>query len=124
MNRNQTDETMEKEKSGPAGPMKEMTLDELKKGLEVHFETPESRGERNRRLDHFAGQAEFIVMFENLQLDSACCGDRAALAVGPGFTYETLDQVAKGVIGDVPSRFKYPVAFVDCRNIKPESDGF
>ena len=59
---------------------------------------------------------EAIVCFENLQMDSSCFGDRAALVVGPSNTYTLAKILEPGArLGDVPSRFQYPVAYVDYR---------
>lgn len=52
-----------------------------------------------------------IVCFENLALDSSHCGERTALIYGDGCTYWTLPGVLCGRLGDVPSRFQYPVKY-------------
>jgi hypothetical protein len=51
-----------------------------------------------------------MVCYENLDFNSSEFGARAALVVGPS---NTLKEVPDGhtPIGDVPSRFKYPVGF-------------
>lgn len=51
-----------------------------------------------------------LVLFENLDFCSSNFGQRTALIVGPGCTY-TLEQAAGNRLGDVPSRFQYPVAY-------------
>lgn len=55
-------------------------------------------------------QVEHIVVYECLQMDSSSFGARTALVVGPTWTYRTLAEAAAGRLGDVPSRFQYPVA--------------
>ena len=59
---------------------------------------------------------EGIVCFETLDLGLVCRNGpgRTALVVGPSNTF-TLEQAAVGHLGDVPSRFKYPTAYVDYR---------
>jgi hypothetical protein len=52
-----------------------------------------------------------LVCMEVLQMDSSQCGHRTALAVGPGRTFKVSDLSTAGFrLGDVPSRFAYPVA--------------
>ena len=52
-----------------------------------------------------------VVCFEVLQMDSSKFGHRQALIVGPGCTYKVSDIEGAGFrLGDVPSRFAYPVA--------------
>lgn len=59
---------------------------------------------------------EALVCFENLQMDSSLFGLRSALVVGPSNTYNLEDIVKSGArLGDVPSRFMYPVSYVDYR---------
>jgi hypothetical protein len=66
--------------------------------------------------------AEAIVCCENLQMDSSRCGDRSALVVGPSNSW-TLDFLMDPAnwfrLGDMPSQFQYPVAFVDYRKPEP-----
>lgn len=49
-----------------------------------------------------------VVMFENMQMDSSLCGQRHFMIYGPGCTYK---DVPTGHLGDVPSRFAWPVAY-------------
>lgn len=59
---------------------------------------------------------EAIVCFENQQMDSSQFGNRAALVVGPSNSRTLADCLKEGArLGDVPSRFQYPVAYVDYR---------
>lgn len=59
---------------------------------------------------------EAIVCFENLDLSSSNLGARTALVVGPSNTYKLEDIIKPGArLGDVPSRFQYPVSYVDYR---------
>jgi hypothetical protein len=55
--------------------------------------------------------ARGLVCFENLQTDSSQFGHRTAVAYGPGMTYDTLITLLVGRLGDVPSRFQYPVKY-------------
>jgi hypothetical protein len=59
-----------------------------------------------------------VVCFENLQMDSSHFGERSGLVFGPGCTYKLLADVLAGRLGDVPSRFKYPVSYW----LKPNSN--
>lgn len=60
---------------------------------------------------------EGIVCFENLQLDSSHFGDRAALVMGPSNSWPLARIEEDGFrLSDLPSNFKYPVAYVDYRN--------
>jgi len=52
-----------------------------------------------------------MVCYENLAFDSSQFGERAMLVIGPSNTIRTLEDVKNTPIGDVPSRFKYPVSF-------------
>jgi len=52
-----------------------------------------------------------VVCFRNLAMDSSHYGEQAALVFGAGNTYKTLEECLMGRLGDVPSRFKYPVSF-------------
>lgn len=65
---------------------------------------------------------EALVCFENQQMDSSEFGRRSALVVGPSNTYTLQDVQKEGCrLGDVPSRFQYPVCFVDYRATKPKA---
>lgn len=57
--------------------------------------------------------AEFVVVTENLLIGSPMFGDRSALAVGPGRTYQlaTVLDTPGWRLGAGPSTFQYPVAF-------------
>lgn len=52
-----------------------------------------------------------IVCFENLDLGSPSLGSRAALIYGPGCTAKVLADLRERHLGDVPSRFQYPVFY-------------
>jgi hypothetical protein len=52
-----------------------------------------------------------IVCFDNPQMDSSHFGDRTAVIYGEGCTSATLEAICKGRLGDVPSRFQYPVKY-------------
>ena len=60
---------------------------------------------------------DYLVLFENQQFDSSEFGKRSILSVGPTCTYKTLEEVAKGHLGNVPSRFQYPVSYVEKERI-------
>jgi hypothetical protein len=65
--------------------------------------------------------AEALVCFENVDFTSSHFGHRAALVVGPSNTYTLADVMEPGAhLGEVPSVFQYPVAYVDYR--KPLSE--
>jgi len=53
-----------------------------------------------------------VVCFENLDMSSNQLGRRTAMAIGPDRTYKTVDAVQGKHLGDVPSRFQWPVAVV------------
>ena len=52
-----------------------------------------------------------VVCFENLALDSPCLGHRTALIYGPGCENKVLTDLRERHLGDVPSRFQYPVFY-------------
>jgi len=56
---------------------------------------------------------EAVVCFENLDMWSSNLGHRTAMIVGPGCTYQLaqIETLPNFRLGDVPSRFQYPVAF-------------
>lgn len=59
---------------------------------------------------------EALVCFQKLDLSSSQRGQTTALVVGPSNTYKLSDIVKpEARLGDLPSRFQYPVAFVDYR---------
>lgn len=49
-----------------------------------------------------------IVYFVNMQMDSSNLGMSTGLIYGPGCTYKTAEEICKGRLGDLPSRFQYP----------------
>jgi len=59
---------------------------------------------------------EAVVCMENLDMTSSLFGDRTALAVGPGRTFQmsTIGDAAFR-IGESPSTFQYPTFL--CRNV-------
>jgi hypothetical protein len=53
-----------------------------------------------------------MVLFENMQMDSSRFAEKSALMVGGESLPDWEAVTAPGCrLGDVPSRFKYPVAF-------------
>lgn len=59
---------------------------------------------------------EGIVCMENLQMDSSQFGARSALVMGPSNSWPLVKVKEAGFrLGDVPSRFQYPTAYVDYR---------
>jgi hypothetical protein len=54
-----------------------------------------------------------FVCYENLQMDSSEFGKRDALVFGPGFTFNSAKHAVRVTprFGNVPSNFKYPVAY-------------
>jgi len=53
---------------------------------------------------------EAVVCLENLQMDSSHCGDRTALIVGPGCTFQLKHLEEQFRLGSSPSTFQYPVS--------------
>lgn len=72
----------------------------------------ESREQVNRSMNREGVIA--VVIFENLDLSATGFGK--AVMVGPEFTYKTVAEAAAGRLGDVPSRFQYPVAYYEKQN--------
>lgn len=61
-----------------------------------------------------------IVCFENIDTSSRNLGDRTAVIYGPGRTSSHLEEILGRHLGDVPSRFQYPVFyFVKPTEVKP-----
>jgi hypothetical protein len=52
-----------------------------------------------------------MVLFENQDLSSSHIGEKTGVVFGPARTYKTLNALKVGHLGDVPSRFKYSVAY-------------
>lgn len=53
-----------------------------------------------------------MVMYEVLDMSSSQHGRRSFLVYGPGcVSAKTLEEAIAGRLGDVPSRFAYPVAY-------------
>lgn len=63
-------------------------------------------------------KTEGLVVYQCLQLDSSRAGETDVVAVGPQRTY-SLEAAIAGRLGDVPSRFKYPIAYWE----KPKKEG-
>lgn len=86
------------------------TVDELtREELLQHFDR--SAREKVRAL--WQPDAEAVVLYQVLDMSSSQLGRTSAMVVGPeekGFSY-TLAKALAGRLGDVPSRFAYPVAF-------------
>ena len=62
-------------------------------------------------LRRLAASAKWIVVYENLNLESSGCGARSALKVGPGCSVPTLEEALQGHLYDLPSQRQYPVAY-------------
>lgn len=58
-------------------------------------------------------EASGVMCYEVLQMDSSQVGHRSFVVFGPGCTYKDAAEAAKGRLGDVPSRFAYPVAYYE-----------
>jgi hypothetical protein len=72
--------------------------------------TPESVLAVRKALERYP-DAEAVVRYENQQMDSSEFGSVSFLIVGPSNSL-SLEGAQKGApLGDVPSRFKYPVAY-------------
>ena len=86
--------------------MKEVTLLDLLAMFDETTQEPIMRSVVKTRASH-------VVVMENQRMDSSEVGRRTALMVGPTCTYTLADaQTMPGFrLGDVPSRFQYPVAF-------------
>jgi hypothetical protein len=84
--------------------MAEMTKNEF---LEL-FE-PEVHDDLIAALERYP-DAEGLVCFENLQMDSSSCGERTAVVVGPSNTF-TLEKARTGHLNDLPSQRQYPRSF-------------
>jgi len=62
-------------------------------------------------LEQLARDAQYIVVYEVLDMWSSRSGHRTALKVGPGCSVETLEQALQIWLGDLPSQRQYPVAY-------------
>lgn len=54
-----------------------------------------------------------LVVFTNLDLSSSHRGEQTAMAIGPGCTYKTLDEIKDSHLGEVPSMFQYPTHYAE-----------
>jgi hypothetical protein len=63
-------------------------------------------------------RTRYLVVFENVTLDSSHLGDASALAIGPGHTYTDLHQVEGKWLNDLPSMRQHPQYYVDVRDKK------
>jgi len=54
-----------------------------------------------------------LICYENLQMDSSMFGHRAFLIFGDGCENKTVFDAAAKRLGDVPSRFQYPVFYYE-----------
>lgn len=52
-----------------------------------------------------------VVVFECLDMWSPQLGSRTFMCYGPGRTYQTIEEIAQGHLGDLPSQRQYPVAY-------------
>lgn len=86
--------------------MKKITMDELLTQFDA------SVHDALRALAEKPGTSHLVV-FENQMLDSSALGQRSALRIGPACTTKTLDEAARGWLGDLPSQRKYPTAYVE-----------
>lgn len=73
---------------------------------------PETQDELERKWVGDTGLTGFVC-YENLQMDSSQFGTRTALAFGAGFSAPNPERAVEMYprLGDVPSRFQYPVAY-------------
>ena len=65
-------------------------------------------------IERLSEKARHIAVMENVQLDSSAVGEKSALGLGVGFTYETPEAVEGKHLGDLPSQRKYPVRYAEC----------
>lgn len=54
-----------------------------------------------------------MVVYEVIDFTSSQAGHRQVMAVGPGLSVDTLEKAIEGRLGDVPSRFAYPVYYLE-----------
>lgn len=54
-----------------------------------------------------------VVLFENLNFSSSHFGEQKVMAVGPGFTYETVEELEGKPLGDVPSVMMYATRYAE-----------
>lgn len=69
--------------------------------------------DHQRRLTDMAARhdVEGVTAFRVEQMDSSAYATLHFLIYGPGCTYKTIEVLAAGRLGDVPSRFAYPFAY-------------
>ncbi len=87
-----------------SGEVKEIPLAELRELMDPSIHDGISR------LAEMEG-AEALVLYECLQMDSSCLGMRTVVVAGRAPISQTLRKAVDGRLGDVPSRFQYPVKF-------------
>lgn len=83
--------------------MKEITLQELVEEFDESVRPA---------IKTLAEKAHYLVVCENIQLDSSACGEKSCLGVGPGFTYESLEELEGKHLNSLPSQRQYPVRYV------------
>src|SRR5262245_48952029 len=89
-----------------SGTVKAVPLDQL---LAMADEDIRERLTSMLAQSHVSG----LMCYEVLQMDSSQFGHRHFMIYGPGCTYRTAADAANGRLGDVPSRFAYPVAYYE-----------
>jgi hypothetical protein len=73
----------------------------------------------HKKLTKFAENpaTNWLVTFTVLDMWSSQCGSSSHLPVGSPWSTKTLADAAFGRLGDVPSRFMYPVTCYRCREL-------
>lgn len=88
----------------PVTELKEVTFEEFLKMFDpiMHDRIKKSASDQ---------KAEYVVCFQNLQMDSSNFGKRTMMVIGPACTSKTVDEIREGHLGQTPSTFQYPVAY-------------
>jgi hypothetical protein len=84
--------------------LRQVTLDELLKDF-----SPEGREKVLRSARHT--NADALVLFENVQMDSSQFGSQSVLCVGPTCTYKSVQETDGRWLNDLPSQRQYPRAW-------------
>jgi hypothetical protein len=96
-----------------SGEVKEISIHDLLEKMD-----PDVHGAIMRSAGLYPDK-EALVLMENLQMDSSHFGNRTVLVMGPSNSWPLSEVEKNGFrLGDVPSRFQYPVAYVDYRKTK------
>jgi len=93
--------------------MKQITKDELLELLD-----PEIHGSVLGMPKRFP-DAEAVVLFENVTLDSSRLGERTVCIVGPGRGIPSVAECEGQWLNDLPSQRQYPQAFVPLGELLP-----